>query len=312
MYEHEIIEECRSMNRLIKDQEIPDGALWLHNPYDMEKCLTRAERFHIGECQDLMSAFRKGMRVFYDHGEILRLPYRSCWLDGRSEARMKGMVSLKFGILMQEQNSPDFIQLTYWTKSADTVWSPGLFVFMIAMGKPLREIEGKEQYLPSGDDSIFDTNKNIAVCENIKRQALDLNTAEAIEHHLSIGRSIMEVAYFTILALNCKNVQAEVVPPSVALNEKRRKKGKPGLLSYHVLKVTVPRSGGTHGASGEGGSVRLHWQCGHFKKYGPPGLFGKYVGLFWWQPNLRGDPAQGIVMKDYEVKVDGRPTSKSG
>jgi len=46
----------------------------------------------------------------------------------------------------------------------------------------------------------------------------------------------------------------------------------------------------------------LHITRGHFKDYRDgKGLFGKYQGLFWWDQHVRGDPDNGVVLKDYHV-----------
>jgi len=48
---------------------------------------------------------------------------------------------------------------------------------------------------------------------------------------------------------------------------------------------------------------RVHMCRGHFKEYTEDHrLFGKYTGLYWWQPYVRGQK-EGIVIKDYEVKI---------
>jgi len=31
-------------------------------------------------------------------------------------------------------------------------------------------------------------------------------------------------------------------------------------------------------------------------------LLGKYVGLWWWQPCVRGRNKKGVIYKDYELK----------
>ena len=51
-------------------------------------------------------------------------------------------------------------------------------------------------------------------------------------------------------------------------------------------------------------SVRnaLHFVRGHFKDFSHGGgLFGKYKGLYWWSPRLRGSASSGIVKKEYMV-----------
>ena len=51
------------------------------------------------------------------------------------------------------------------------------------------------------------------------------------------------------------------------------------------------------------GITRLHLCRGHFKTYTEENpLFGRIVGRIWWQPHIRGNKDQGLILKDYHVK----------
>ena len=47
----------------------------------------------------------------------------------------------------------------------------------------------------------------------------------------------------------------------------------------------------------------LHICRGHFKDFSQSkGLFSRNKGLFWWDPQVRGNREIGGVIKDYKVK----------
>lgn len=91
-----------------------------------------------------------------------------------------------------------------------------------------------------------------------------------------------------------------------ARNRKRKKKGQPLLEKYHVLKF-CPGKAVKKKANGEGfgvniGAMPVHLCRGHFKVFtAEKPLFGKWVGIFWWQPQVRGNKKNGVVVKDYEL-----------
>jgi len=112
-----------------------------------------------------------------------------------------------------------------------------------------------------------------------------------------------------LLLLNCKNVITDKVPAPEALNKKRRKAGKQEIFDYHVLNVVVPSSKREYReATIPLSHNRVHLCRGHFKEYtAEHPLFGKYTGLYWWQPHVRGQNKDGIVMKDYRVSNKETP-----
>jgi hypothetical protein len=60
--------------------------------------------------------------------------------------------------------------------------------------------------------------------------------------------------------------------------------------------------------------MRRPWACGtplhicrgHFKTFTEEArLFGKYTGTYWWPAHVRGSVDEGVVEKDYRVRLDG-------
>jgi len=102
-----------------------------------------------------------------------------------------------------------------------------------------------------------------------------------------------------------KTETKKTLPTPEALNKKRRKNGKQEIFDYHVLNVVVPSTKQGYREQSEPLShVRVHLCRGHFKEYTQEHpLFGKLTGLYWWQPHVRGQNKEGIVMKDYAIKT---------
>lgn len=121
-------------------------------------------------------------------------------------------------------------------------------------------------------------------------------------------------AWQTIALLHCKNVDAVEVTqsPKVAKKYKDRYGLEP--VRYNHVKLRLPRQpGAPRGARPEytGDFLGLHDAAGSFGHYGqccPPEvhprnglLFGRYEGMFWRTPSVRGNPERGMVFSDIEV-----------
>jgi len=104
--------------------------------------------------------------------------------------------------------------------------------------------------------------------------------------------------------MHCKNVQLKTQIPPAPLSKKYQKKTGRPLVKYKVLEIEpMKKVLRTEGQSETLGLKHaLHICRGHFKDYSNgSGLFGKYKGLYWWESTVRGNPANGVVIKDYNV-----------
>lgn len=105
--------------------------------------------------------------------------------------------------------------------------------------------------------------------------------------------------------LNCQNITTERVDPDAKLSKKHRKKHKRPLVSYHVLKLSLPgeRVDEERPRKPVQGINRLHLVRGHTATYSQERpLFGKYEGTFWVPAHARGNKKRGVLLKDYEVQ----------
>lgn len=111
-----------------------------------------------------------------------------------------------------------------------------------------------------------------------------------------------------ISLMHCRNVKQREFEPSRALSKKHRKRTGRDLVRYHVLEIEpmkqVLQSEGS--ADSAGLKRALHLCRGHFRTYEEKPLFGKIRGTFWIPQHLRGDKAEGMVLKDYELDAPTR------
>lgn len=119
-------------------------------------------------------------------------------------------------------------------------------------------------------------------------------------------RSFLDVGLLTISFLHCKNVVMKQANPPEKLQKKNIKKRGFPLVRYHVLDIEpMKQILKSEGNSEETGIKKaLHICRGHFKDYTQGnGLFGKIKGLYWWDMFLRGDKHEGLILKDYNIKL---------
>lgn len=124
-----------------------------------------------------------------------------------------------------------------------------------------------------------------------------------------INLTLMKLYFVSMVVLfvnliNCSNISTVLVSPSEKLNRARLRRGKLPLFSYKTLVIDSNgfiRRNGQKKASIY--SNRIHLCRGHFKLFSPNRpLFGRYSGLYWWQPCVRGKNKNGFVDKEYHVK----------
>lgn len=119
-----------------------------------------------------------------------------------------------------------------------------------------------------------------------------------VEEGCIVQGAIIINTFLTLLS--CKNVRARKNSVDMKVQRKRNKNKKPPLISYYTLELQGFSIRGSQPAQGLWHN-RLHFCRGHVREYGPPGLFGKYVGRFWVTPHFRGKRSKGEIHKDYDL-----------
>lgn len=272
MFAHQVIEDCMAYGqRLIMAGITKDGIrqAMLSLIHDSVPYIGKAQKFYIGDVHNVDLAKE---RLIEGTRESLRLPYDTMYIDAIAPSHKD--VSKIAAIFTPLQNEPGYVIVPFDFRRNIGSWIPSMGFIKF------------HQSTKTWDTFV------------IKGITIDHDQARKWLH------SICDVMYATLLLLNCKNITTEKIPAPEALNKKRRKAGKQELFDYHVLNVVVPsKKRDYREASTPLSHNRVHLCRGHFKEYtAEHPLFGRYTGLYWWQPHVRGQNKGGIVMKDYNVK----------
>ena len=297
MYAHQVIEDLKGCN---PSKPIPQLHMKLQESLNL---IRNAQCFHLDDMQSFIDMFGNNYikeLAFHDI-KYLKLPYQTMWLDMHINLKSYDSILKKIGFLINEVDQGIFEIIQFFNAYDDQferrdVWAMDFTTFLVdtkscsekrIFYKSLADIEELM-------DSVGIDNK--LLCESAK------NGVSALQE-VSFSKIIIVDCFLHLL--NCKNITTETIKAPEALNKKRRKNGKQEIFDYHVLNVTVPSRKGEYREKTEPLShVRVHLCRGHFKEYTEEHpLFGRLTGLYWWQPHVRGQNKDGIVIKDYKIKT---------
>jgi hypothetical protein len=108
----------------------------------------------------------------------------------------------------------------------------------------------------------------------------------------------MFVPLLAISFMHCKNVVIETNQPKRGRHNRNMPKITYKTLVIEPMKTVLKNEGGIEQV---GLKKALHICRGHFKDFREKGLFGRYHDIFWWESQVRGNIANGIVNKDYAI-----------
>jgi hypothetical protein len=109
-----------------------------------------------------------------------------------------------------------------------------------------------------------------------------------------IHRAFGDILTRLLFILNIKNLVTREFVDKTSHNQKRVRKGRPPLFSYHVCRIRQStRLPAAADQTGESGGVRAHLVRGHLK--------ARKTRVFVWSPHARGDAGFGVVHKEYRV-----------
>lgn len=295
MYAHQVVEDIGRQISVIekKQKRTHDQHQYLIHLKANTQLIKQSQKFHIPDAPSMFlmrkSAINKEY-LFMEYAESIKIPYPITYIDYYIDdgAPVKIRASKVAAIVMQPKEDELFIKFCAFMVQWGA-WVIGPASFRCRVGKLFSENDGE------GGGNIM---------------PLSVVTLSAGEKTKVIEESIKDLSIINnfILALNCKNVASEKIPAPERLNKQRRKAGKQELFDYHVLNVVVPsKKRGYHESTEPQFHNRVHLCRGHFKEYtAEHPLFGHYAGLYWWQPHVRGQNKNGIVMKDYAVIPAGQ------
>jgi len=280
MYAHQVIEEFTKLQncKKVKDDTKKIIDLLLH-------AIKNSIKFHIQDEEWLIKTVNRknlnSQQLINEYYNYIKLPYNFCWIDFPTS---KELFIKKIGIMAfyPENENKNFINFVPFFYEKNKYWGTNWFYGGIDLKR-----------------------NQISYCalplKNIKDNLLNKNEKFIEEKAMNIHIAGYRLIYFLIL-MNCKNITTQKHDTPQALNKKRAKKGKLPLFSYHTLIIKPKNPFNNKKEDKNLWSNRIHFCRGHFKKYTKENpLFGKYTGLYWWQPCVRGKNKKGIIMKDYKI-----------
>lgn len=329
MFSHEVINLLLKKAKKYKSVEIYYSSL--------AKQIRESHKFHLENLSGFRESFLKmtdEKDLFYgDNGtDIVRCPYPLLWfdyvVDTEFEMGTEDRRSTKRGILVQEL-LPNFIEVaTFFYDDASKVWIPPVIIHMFTIGKLLKERPDVIEYfdiVSKYKNNLLDAKTNMNCnYQNIvvSRHLLHMMQKDPVRASSIIDTMINEnlfevgVLNFALTILNCKNITTKVIVPFRKSGKKKKLPPKKK-FEYHVLRLVLPKTTQkkhTQESSNRRGSkelVRVHFCRGHFKTYTEEApLFGKYTGVYWWQPYIRGSIKQGYIEKEYSIESERTKNAK--
>jgi len=118
--------------------------------------------------------------------------------------------------------------------------------------------------------------------------------------YLQAATAVQNVLEDFLTCLSCQGFSCETFVPSKTQKKKRSREGELPFFDYHVLGIGINHlsfreSGERPTGLGTGRKQRYHSVRGHMRQY----RSGKRT---WIRPHFAGNPALGIINKDYSLK----------
>lgn len=253
----------------------------LNNVDKIIKFIIKSQHFHFNFMDSFgeFDAKFENYKAMFNYFKEVRLPYYSCWFDW--EWKTSDNKTLKICILSmadkENVNPIEIHNIRMFCYQKEDGWRQSPYVYTI---KNSEEIEILRH---------FDTK-------------FAFKSSEIFLDSTTFDYKIISLFLYSLLLLNCKNIITKKIVAPDKLNQKRKKKGRQELFSYHTLLIK-PIGKKQESIPKRLWDNRIHLCRGHFKTYTKEKpLFGHIIGRFWWQPVVRGKNKKGIVLKDYEVR----------
>lgn len=309
MFAHQVIEDLKTW--YIQNPEAYNlrGA-----PSALVTGIQKAHCFHFGDQEEVYAAFKRywnrSSMWLGETGESIKLPYDCCWFDftsqrftqepGRTPSSKRGFLIKKFPVISLGGEKVDLILafLVHYLDEAKS-WHPSCLFYLISPNRDFKTSIGGIP-IPGIAQPVYCQGATLAL-PLLEGERLAQMPHEGWVQLAKDDKEDLGALNFALMLLNCRNITTETVPAPENLNKKRAKKGKQPIFSYHTL-VIKPMGKNQKSTPKHLWENRIHLQRGHFKTYTKESpLFGRYTGRFWWQPHVRGQNKDGVVMKDYSV-----------
>lgn len=287
MHAHEIIKDIRwAWNEIkqhqsffIEEKDKKFLSLIKRLPAEIHDAI----KWDIGDYRALKSLLPK--KNLHEMAPYVRLPYKLCYF----EFNLSGQKSYALLVRQPNKDTLSFYSFARWPAN-----------------DPKCPKEYNWELIPVAGELCLGqtTSKTIGIRPIILHHEAAVS---AFKNEANAKASLITdgwVLFDTLLLLNCKNISSQRTYLSKKRAGECRRRGLPA-FSYHTLHIQVPRRAAARVTpGGPSNPVRLHLCRGHFKHYTAEApLLGKHTGLYWWQPHVRGQNKNGIVMKDYIIET---------
>lgn len=245
--------------------------------------IVQSQKFHCGSIEKMWGAVindgtNLSTDLFKGKFEVFHLPYKLCWFDFFVDT---SETVKKLGALVSESKQNRKIIIPF-----EFVKVEG-FVGWVFFPEYLVIEEGANNWTDYITPGFKETYRALEESEKF-----------------SIFKTLLQIAWgvnSVLVFLSCRNITTKTNQDFNKLNKKRKKAGKLPIFSYKTLLIK-PTSKKKISIQNHLWNNRIHLARGHFKTYTEEApLFGKIKGRFWWQPHVRGQNRDGVVMKDYKV-----------
>jgi len=321
MYAHKILNDLTDYLPHIKPE---------HKKYSdaLLECIAQIQcsiKFHLPK-RDIMkktagSAMEAATFLDKEYSKYIRLPYPISYFDYEIDKNQvikmkKKEISSRRALVACDQGEGISLFIISYMDELDK-WFLGEVCWYLTPGGDVRHTTVFEDFMKIPSYKRFYQNyfnPQLETCPALP--VFTINTSfmrnEQIDSALKENVDEVYIFIYALLLLNCKNIGTVDIYPDKKLNVKRRTRGKLQLFKYKELYLSFKNYKTDKKESLRKIEHCLHFCRGHFKEFKDKPLFGKYIGLYWWNPHLRGKKERGFVHKDYNLGKFNPGESKNG
>lgn len=195
-------------------------------------------------------------------------------------------------------------EVTYCVKRKGEEWFPLAMSHLFLLEKTSEEIFDSKTIEEMGDISLVKNPKKATLL--VKHATLAAEEQKfSLQWHQIMKNGVFVIS-MALKFLRCRNASTQYIYTTKQEKFNKIPKERRELFRYKVLKVMVPKNRKVYVYSNTQPKMSVmpvHLTLGHEKEYTEERpLFGKWVGKWWWQDFLRGDPKNGFITKGYCVK----------
>jgi len=319
MYAHKVTKQLdKYLQRNRIDDDIYRSALEILSP-----AIKRAQKFHLGELSTYKNILNnmKGELFMGENGINVKCPYPEMWIDYNIKEGNPPVgdqePSSKRGIYICEIFKDTLLCHIVSYADQDKIWLPAFAQHLYLINNKFENRPDVMAFLDnkwSGDakkemlETIKTNNYTFISISHLMNQMANEGDKgrDSVFAHLDQDRNELAIINMTLKLLCCKNIISEDIQPIKLVKKKKRIVSMPDKrkATFKVLKLLLPKTRKKRKVNKSTNEhVRVHFCRGHFKTYTKDApLFGKIIGTFWWQPNVRGTTSEGISLKTYELK----------